>query len=77
MLNGMATGDHPVRGETRCVEWKNWLAGLLWVAVALLLPAAALEPVSLASAASAPALALGACADGSAHLAMGCASISL
>ena len=57
---------------------ETWLAGLLWLAVALLLPMAALEPVSLASAqAPAPSLALGACADGSAHLAMGCASISL
>lgn len=59
-------------------KMETWLAGLLWVAVALLLPMAALEPVSLASArAEAPALALGACPDGSAHLAMGCASISL
>ena len=57
---------------------ETWMAGLLWVAVALLLPMAALEPVSLASArAATPAIALGACADGSAHLAMGCASISL
>lgn len=54
------------------------LAGLLWVAVALLLPIAALEPVDASGApASVPALALGTCADGSAHLAMGCASISL
>jgi hypothetical protein len=57
---------------------ETWLAALLWVAVALLLPMAALEPVSLASApAAAPALALGVCADGSAHLAMGCASVQL
>ena len=57
---------------------ESWMAGLLWVAVAIGLPMAALEPVSLAGARSpAPALALGACDDGSAHLAMGCASISL
>ena len=57
---------------------ETWLTGLLWVAVALLLPMAALEPVTLAGAqAAAPSLALGACSDGSAHLAMGCASISL
>jgi hypothetical protein len=57
---------------------ETWLAGLLWVAVALLLPMAALQPVSQASArVPEPGLALGACADGSAHLAMGCASISL
>ena len=57
---------------------ESWLTGLLWIAVAVLLPMAALEPVSRASApAAAPALSLGACSDGSAHLAMGCASISL
>jgi hypothetical protein len=55
---------------------ETWLAALLWIAVALLPPMAALEPVSLASA-DAQAPALGACADGSVHLAMGCASISL
>jgi hypothetical protein len=54
-----------------------WLGSLMWVALATLLPMAALEPVSVASAAGAPALALGTCDDGSAHLAMGCASISL
>jgi hypothetical protein len=57
---------------------ETWLTGLLWVAVAVLLPMAALEPVGLASAQPvAPALALDSCTDGSAHLAMGCASISL
>jgi hypothetical protein len=59
-------------------NFETGLAGLLWLAVVLLLPMAALEPVGTASAtAAAPALALGACDDGSAHLAMGCASISL
>jgi hypothetical protein len=54
------------------------LTGLLWVAVALLLPMAALEPVSVATVSAATAgLATGACDDGSAHLAMGCASILL
>ena len=56
---------------------ETWLTGLLWVAVALLLPLAALEPVVPASARATAGLTLGACADGSAHLAMGCASISL
>ena len=50
------------------------LTGLLWVAVALLLPVAAFEPVRLAGLTG---LAAGACDDGSAHLAMGCASILL
>ena len=57
---------------------ETWLTGLLWVAVALLLPMAALEPLGVAAARTGnEALALGACADGSAHLAMGCASIQL
>ena len=55
---------------------ETWLTGLLWIAAALLLPMAALEPVLPASA-QAAGLAPGACADGSAHLAMGCSSISL
>lgn len=57
---------------------ETWLSAMLLAATFLLLPMAALEPVGLAVAeAQAPAMALGACADGSAHLAMGCASISL
>lgn len=59
-------------------KFETWLTGLLLLAVALLLPMAALEPVSLASARAATAgLAASACDDGSAHLAMGCASILL
>ncbi|HYJ82792.1 MAG TPA: hypothetical protein VEW26_08125 [Allosphingosinicella sp.] len=59
-------------------ELESWLTGLLLAAVALLLPMAALEPVSRAGAtAVAAGLAAGACDDGSAHLAMGCASILL
>jgi hypothetical protein len=57
-------------------KMETWLTGLLMAAVALLLPIAAFEPVIPASA-QAASLALGACADGSAHLAMGCASVSL
>jgi hypothetical protein len=54
------------------------LIGLLWVAAALLLPMAALQPVSVAGVqASGDGLAAGTCDDGSAHLAMGCASILL
>ena len=55
---------------------ETWLTGLLWVAAALLLPMAALEPVSVAWAGVSD-LGVGACDDGSAHLAMGCASILL
>ncbi len=54
------------------------LMGMLLLAVALLLPMAALEPVSLAGAAAERGgFAATACDDGSAHLAMGCASILL
>lgn len=57
-------------------EMETWLAGLLWIAVALLLPMAALAPVNLASAQTdVPGFATAACDDGSAHLAMGCASV--
>ena len=55
-------------------KMEAWLVGLLLIAMALLLPVAAFEPVRLAGAAD---LAAGACDDGSAHLAMGCASILL
>ena len=57
---------------------QSWLTGLLWAAVALLLPMAALEPATVAGVRAASlGLAAGACDDGSAHLAMGCASILL
>ena len=57
---------------------ETWLSAALLAATALLLPMAAFEPVSLAAERpDARAVALGACADGSAHLSMGCASISL
>ncbi len=57
---------------------ETWLSSLLWVAKALLLPMAALGPVSVAGVKAATGgLAAAACDDGSAHLAMGCASILL
>ncbi|HEX8263588.1 MAG TPA: hypothetical protein VF547_12005 [Allosphingosinicella sp.] len=59
-------------------KFETWLTGLLLIALALLLPMAALGPVSLANArASEGGLAAAACDDGSAHLVMGCASIAL
>jgi hypothetical protein len=57
-------------------KMETWLTTLLLAALALLLPLAAFEPVIPASV-EAAGVALGACADGSAHLAMGCASVSL
>ena len=50
---------------------ETWLAGLL-AAAALLAPMAALGPLSCVR-----SVAAAACDDGSAHLAMGCASILL
>jgi hypothetical protein len=67
-----ATGSS---GRLAMRRFETCLAGLLWIAVAVLLPMAALQPVSVDAAR--PALALGACADGSPNLAMGCASVSL
>jgi hypothetical protein len=57
----------------------TWMTGLLLPATALLLPLAALEAaVCLAEdRVAAGGVAAGACEDGSAHLAMGCASIAL
>jgi hypothetical protein len=58
-------------------RFENWLTGTLWLAAALLLPMAMIEPVSVAGAEAAAGLGAGTCDDGSAHLAMGCASILL
>ena len=52
------------------------LTGFLGLAAALLLPMAALEPWVGARSVTA-GLAAHACDDGSAHLAMGCASVAL
>lgn len=50
----------------------------VWMAVALLMAAAALEPVEVqARTVAAEAVAVATCADGSAKLAMGCESIHL
>lgn len=55
---------------------ESWLGSLMWVAVAVLMPMAALEPVSPGVVAK-PDYAAAPCADGSANLAMGCESIHL
>ena len=54
-----------------------WATTALWLAVATLMPMAALEPVASAHAAEAPAEMVALCADGSANLAMGCEGIHL
>lgn len=55
-----------------------WALAALWVAVATIMPLAALEPVAAAREAAAPIFYIAAlCADGSALLAMGCESIHL
>jgi len=53
------------------------MGSLLWVAVALLLPMTALEPVAAVVPAPEAAIAVAACDDGSPRLAMGCASAAL
>ncbi len=53
------------------------LASGLWIAAALLLPMAALESMSCAPFRADESGLAAACDDGSAHLAMGCASILL
>jgi hypothetical protein len=59
-------------------KFKSWLTGTTSVAIALLLPIAALQPVSVASLrAAAGGFAAAACDDGSARLVMGCASAVL
>jgi hypothetical protein len=59
-------------------KFKSWLTGSACVAAALLLPMAALQPVSVAGLrALAGGLAAGVCDDGSPHLVMGCASALL
>ena len=59
-------------------KFKSWLTGSTCVAIALLLPMAALRPLSVAGLrAAAGGLAAGVCDDGSAHLVMGCASALL
>ena len=53
-----------------------WMGAACWALVAVLMPMAALEPVAAVQGArvEAPPLAAGLCDDGSARLAMGCAS---
>ena len=55
---------------------ETWLAGLSAAAIALLLPMATLGRLDCLRAATS-GFAAGACDDGSANLAMGCASILL
>jgi hypothetical protein len=55
-------------------KFEFWATSALLLATGTLLPMAALEPVAEAAT---PAALPGACADGSAHLAMGCASVQL
>ena len=55
-----------------------WIGSILWGAMALLMPMAALEPVVVApAAAQAPTAIVEACPEGGANLAMGCESIHL
>jgi hypothetical protein len=68
-------------GEDGTMRKRNLILGaLVWVALAMLMPLAALEPVhALARTMSRDSLlqVTASCADGSASLIMGCASIHL
>jgi uncharacterized membrane protein YjfL (UPF0719 family) len=76
VLQGTATGDVLVR-EEKMRRIDGVMGSFLWAAVAVLLPMAALEPVTAVAQAPEPALALAACDDGSENLAMGCAGATL
>ena len=55
-----------------------YVGSAVWIAVSLLMAAAALEPVQVQAQTRAPErVASAACADGGAELAMGCESIHL
>lgn len=60
-------------------KWETWLLGGAWVAVAVLMPMAALEPIGGGAAADTPHLAFvaAACEDGSPRALIGCLSVSL
>ena len=56
---------------------ESLLGAAMWIAVAVLMPLAALEPVSAAREPARTDYAVSLCADGEANLAMGCESIHL
>ena len=58
-------------------SFESWIGSLIWVAVAVLMPMAALEPVAAGGADTRIEQAVALCADGAANLAMGCESIHL
>ena len=58
-------------------KFEAYAGSAVWVAVSLLMTAAALEPVEVKAQTLPASVAMASCADGSAHLAMGCESIHL
>jgi hypothetical protein len=66
-------------GREKMRNFDTFAGSAAWMAIALLMTAAALEPVVLKAQppSQARALAVASCADGSAQLAMGCESIHL
>jgi len=60
-------------------KWETWLLGTAWVAIAVLMPMSALEPVGGGAGAGAPhfASAAPACEDGTPRALIGCISVSL
>jgi hypothetical protein len=57
--------------------WETRLIAAMWVAVATLMPMAALEPVGTPGVAAAPHIAAAACEDGAPRTLLGCAAVSL
>ena len=57
--------------------YEAFIGSAVWLTVSLLMAAAALEPVDVQARTHDRQAALASCADGSAHLAMGCQSIHL
>jgi hypothetical protein len=65
-------------GSSVMKKYEAFTGAAVWMAVTLLMAAAALEPVEVqAQTLEAPAVASGTCGDGAAELAMGCESIHL
>jgi hypothetical protein len=77
MLMISPTGT-PFAGRWEMHRFEAIAGSVVWIAVALLMAAVALEPVEVhAQPSAAQTVAAATCADGSAELAMGCESIHL
>jgi hypothetical protein len=76
MLSDPQTGE-PLSGRVEMKKFEAIAGSAIWIAVSLLMAAAALEPVEVRAQALETAAAAPTCAEGSAELVMGCQSIHL